>query len=67
MRNQFYRSKIITNTTHQIPEGTIKSEDTSKIYIRVECQGWDKNEKGHPFIELKSDTFKPLNEALGKQ
>lgn len=66
--NQFYRSQIITTTTHQIPEGTIKSEeDLSKIYIRIECQGWDKNDKVHPSpLDLSSQTFKPLNKALGK-
>ena len=68
MNNQFYKSKIITDTTHQIPEGTIKSEDLSKIYVRVECQGWDKNDKEHPLpLDLQSQTFMTLKEALGKQ
>jgi hypothetical protein len=68
MNNQFYKSKIITNTSHQIPEGTIKSEDLSKIYVRVECQGWDKNDKEHPLpLDLQSQTFMTLKEALGKQ
>jgi hypothetical protein len=66
MNNQFYKSKIITNTTHQIPEGTIKTEDLSKIYVRVECQGWAKNDKEHPLpLELQSQTFMTLKEALG--
>lgn len=66
-QNQFYRSKIITTTSHQIPEGTIKSEDLSKIYVRIECQGWDKNDQEHPMpLDLSSQTFKPLNEALVK-
>jgi hypothetical protein len=66
--DQFYKSKALTDTTLQIPEGTIKPEDLSKIYIRVDTQGYDKNDKEHPLpLELKSQTFKPLNEALGKQ
>jgi hypothetical protein len=68
MNNQFYKSQIITNTSFQIPEGNIKSEELSEIYVRVECQGWDKNEKEHAVpIELMSQTFIPLKEALGKQ
>ena len=68
MNNQFYKSKIIANTSLQIPEGNIKSEELSEIYIRVECQGWDKNEKEHPVpIDLMSQTFIPLKEALDKQ
>jgi hypothetical protein len=66
--NQFYKSKALTDTTLQIPEGPIKPEELSKIYIRVDTQGWDKNDKEHPLpLELKSQTFKPLNEALGKR
>jgi len=50
------------------PDRPVKSEDLSKIYIRVDTQGFDKNDKEHPLpLELKSQTFKPLNEALGKQ
>jgi hypothetical protein len=68
MYNQFYKSKIITETSHQIPEGTIKSEDLSKVYVRIECQGWDKNNKEHPLpLSLQSQTFMTLEEALGKQ
>ena len=67
MYNQFYKSKIITDTSHQIPEGTIKDEDLSKVYVRVECQGWDKNNKEHPLpLSLQSQTFMTLEEALGK-
>lgn len=66
-RNQFYKSKALTDTTLQIPEGTIKPEDLSKIYIRIDTQGYDKNDKEHPFpLELKSQTFMRLEEALGK-
>jgi hypothetical protein len=68
MNNQFYKSEIITNTSFQIPEGTIKPERLSQTYVRVECQGWDKNEKEHPIpIDLMSQTFIPLKEALGTQ
>lgn len=67
MYNQFYMSKIISDTSHQIPEGTIKDEDLSKVYVRVECQGWDKNNKEHPLpLSLESQTFMSLEEALGK-
>jgi len=66
--NQIYRSKGISDTKHQIPEGKLKSEDLSDIYIRVECQGLDKDELEHPVpLELRSQTFRPLEEALGKQ
>lgn len=59
---------IQANTSLQIPEGNIKSEELSEIYVRVECQGWDKNEKEHPVpIDLMSQTIIPLEEALGKQ
>jgi hypothetical protein len=65
--NQFYMSKIISDTSHQIPEGTIKDEDLSKVYVRVECQGWDINNKEHPLpLNLESQTFMSLEEALGK-
>jgi hypothetical protein len=65
--NQLYRSSTF-ETNFQIPEGVIKSEDLSKIYVRVGCQGWDKNDSEHPFpLELNSQTFMPLKEALGKQ
>lgn len=67
MNNQFYKSKIIADTSHQIPEGTIKDEDLSKVYVRVECQGWDKNNKEHPLpLNLQSQTFMTLEEALSK-
>ena len=66
--HQIYRSRPSPLTTHCIPEGVIKSEDLSKIYVRVQCQGWDKNDLVHPLpLELNSQTFMPLKEALGKQ
>ncbi len=66
--HQIYRSRPSSLTTHHIPEGVIKSEDLSKIYVRVQCQGWDKNDHEHTFpLELQSQTFMPLKEALGKQ
>jgi hypothetical protein len=65
--NQLYRSESMSNTQHQIPEGKIKSEDLSDIYVRVECQGFDKDDSDHPVsLELRSETIKPLKEALGK-
>ena len=66
--NQFYKSKPTADTTYQIPEGVIKSEDLSKIYVRIDTQGWDKTDSEHPIpLELKSQTFMSLEEALGKQ
>jgi len=68
VNHQIYRSRESALTIHHIPEGVIKSEDLSKIYVRVECQGWDKNDKEHPLpLELTSQTFMPLKESLGKQ
>ncbi len=68
MNNKFYKSSITSDTKYQIPEGLIKSEDLSKIYIRVSTSGYDKNDSEHPLpLELQSQTFMPLNEALGKQ
>ena len=66
--NQFYKSKATTDTTYQIPEGVIKSEDLSKIYVRIDTQGYDKTDSEHPIpLELKSQTIMSLEEALGKQ
>ena len=68
--NQFYRSGFVPGvlTGHPIPEGVIKSEDLSKIYIRFQCQGWDKNDHEHSFpLELQSQTILPLKEILEKQ
>ena len=67
-RNQFYKSETLTDPILEIPEGQIKSEDLSKIYIRIDTQGYDKNDSEHPLpLEVRSQTFMPLNEALGKQ
>lgn len=63
---QLYRSKTLKDTTHQIPEGKLKSEDLSDTWVRVECMGFDKN-SDHPMsLELRSETMRPLKEALGK-
>lgn len=70
MNKQFYRSSIISGmlTVCPIPEGIINSDDLSKVYVRVGCQGWDKDEHGGFVpIELETNTFVPLKEALGKQ
>ena len=67
-RTQFHKSEATTDTKYQIPEGIIKSEDLSKIYVRIDSQGYDKTDSDHPFpLELKSQTFMSLEEALGKQ
>lgn len=68
IETQFHKSSVIADTKYQIPEGVIKSEDLSKIYVRIDTQGYDKTDPNHPFaLELKSQTFMSLEEALGKQ
>jgi hypothetical protein len=65
---QFHKSNPTPDTKYQIPEGVIKSEDLSKIYVRIDTQGYDKSDSEHPLpLELKSQTFMSLEEALGKQ
>ena len=65
--SQFYRAPNLTETKHQIPEGKLKSGDLSDTYIRIICACWDKDDKDHPLpLELWSNTFRPLKEALGK-
>jgi len=66
--NQFYKSKkLLTDTQEQIPEGFLKPEDIADTYVRIESQCWDTDDKEHPVpVELKSETFRPLNEALGQ-
>jgi hypothetical protein len=65
---QFYRSGGSTLTEHSIPEGIIKSEDLSKIYVRIQCQGWDANDREHFFpLELQSSTILPLTEIMEKK
>jgi hypothetical protein len=66
--NQFYRSSGTTLTAHAIPEGVIKAEDLSKIYVRVQCQGWDQNDHEHFLpLELQSSTILPLKKIMEKQ
>jgi hypothetical protein len=65
--DQFYRSKYTNDTKHQIPEGVLKSEDIPDTYVRVECQCVDPDDKDTPMpVELTSQTFRPLKEALGQ-
>ena len=65
--NQFYRATNLTEIKHKIPEGTLKSGDLSDTYIRIISACWDKDDKDHPLpLELWSNTFRPLKEALGK-
>lgn len=65
--NQFYRSKkLIYDLKHQIPEGVLKPEDIADTYARIETQCWDA-ESEHPVaVEIKSETFRSLKEALGQ-
>ena len=65
--NQFFRSGDIFDTTYEIPQGQIKSDDLSNIYIRIECRGLDKNDFHSVPLEFQSDTFMPLKEALNNQ
>lgn len=63
--NQFYRSGGTTLTAHSVPKDIIKSEDLSKIYVRVQCQGWDQNDKEHFLpLELQSSTILTLKEIM---
>ena len=66
-RSQFYKSKKgLSDTKEQIPEGFLKPEDIPDTYVRIETQCWD-TESDHPVpVELKSETFRPLKEALGQ-
>jgi hypothetical protein len=66
--NQFYRSKTPTDDPkEQIPEGVLKPENISDAYVRIEAQCLDTDDMDHPVpTELKSETFRPLKEALGK-
>jgi hypothetical protein len=68
INNQFYRSKTPTeDLKEQIPEGLLKPENISDTYVRIECQCLDVDDMDQPNpIELKSETFRPLKEALGK-
>ncbi len=68
VNNQFYRSKkLIYDLKEQIPEGFLKPEDIPDTYVRIECQCWDSTDMDHPVpVELKSETFRPLKEALGQ-
>jgi hypothetical protein len=67
INDQLYRSDSMSNTQYQIPKGKIKSEDLSDLYIRIECQGHDKDDSGHSFpLEIRSETIRSLNDALGK-
>ncbi len=65
IKNQFHKSEEIIMTKYQIPEDLIKTEDLSKIYIRVDTLGYDITDSLHsqPF-EVSSRSFIPLSEAL---
>ena len=66
-RSQFYKSKVIYDLKHDIPEAVLKSEDIPDTYVRVECQCVDPDDKEHAVpVELMSQTFRPLKEALGQ-
>ncbi|UCE73010.1 MAG: hypothetical protein JSV56_08195, partial [Methanomassiliicoccales archaeon] len=68
IHSQLYRSKkIYDDTKHKIPEGVLKPEDIPDTYIRIECQCVDPDDKKYAVpVELRSDTFRPLKEALGQ-
>lgn len=68
MGNQFHKSEHIIDTKYQIPENLIKSEDLSKIYIRVDTMGYDKTDSEHSLpLEVSSGSFMLLQEALSKK
>ena len=66
--SQFYKSKKgLSDTKEQIPEGFLKPEDIPDTYVRIETQCWDTDDTDQPVpVELKSETFRPLKEALGQ-
>ena len=76
--NSLYRFRTVTSVNQrECPETNLylsviinqllKPEDISHTYVRIECQCWDTDDKDQPVpIELKSETFRPLKEALGK-
>ena len=68
IKNQLHKSEQITETKYQIPKDLIKTEDLSKIYIRVDTLGYDKTDSEHsvPF-EVSSRSLMPLKEALGQK
>ena len=64
---QIYRSGNLKETVHVIPEGKLKQEDLDNTYVRIECQCIDSGEPQQPLpLELRSETFIPLKEALSK-
>jgi len=66
-KNPYYFSPDLLDTKYQIPEGKLKSEDLSDIYVVIICHCSDRDEKAYPLpTEFISQTFRPLKEALGK-
>jgi hypothetical protein len=68
VRAQFYKSKKPqSDTKHEIPEGFLKPEDIADTFIRIECQCLkaDAKEDAKP-LDLRSETFQSLKEALGQ-
>jgi hypothetical protein len=63
-----YKVRLLkTNRSQLIPEGFLKPEDIPDTYVRIETQCWDTDDKDQPVpVELKSETFRPLKEALGQ-
>ena len=68
IHSQLYKSKkVLSEPKEQIPEGFLKSEDIPDAFVRIECQCWDTADKDQPVpMELRSETFRPLKEALGQ-
>ena len=67
-RDQFYKSKKPqSDTKHEIPQGFLKPEDIADTFIRIECQCLKADVKeGAKPLELRSETFQSLKEALGQ-
>jgi len=63
---QFYATKKgTTEPRDQIPAGFLKEDDIADTYVRIETQCWDTADVDQPVpVELKSETFRPLAEAL---
>jgi hypothetical protein len=64
---QIYLSGYLKDPAHVIPEGKLKKEDLDNTYVRIECQCIDSGEPQQPPpLELRSETFISLKEALSK-
>ena len=60
--NQFYRSPATTTPSVSIPEGVLTAPDIPDTWVRIEHRCIDYLDDGG--LELRSETFRPLQELL---